>query len=320
MLSAGQIQRGVDWLMYHGSAGVKFRTARDLLGWKGKRLEALHVELTNSPQAQVVFAKQKPDGSWFCGGPWSSAPQYEPKSGYSAFAPKYVTAVWILSILGDMGLDLCDEPVRRGCDYVMGHQMPSGRFGRFRAPQARTEEAATAANMPCELGIYLMALGKVGMGQDPRLDKSYDLLAGWQREDGGWVNDCHKEKFGWTRSCPWSTHHGMMALSYSRRPAYTESVRRGLEFQVWHLGTKAPAPVAAVLLSRPRHDPRVGDALRAAGRSENRAGAVAAGLARRDVPSGRGRLSLSGQADFEVQLENRRRIANGSAVSHISGH
>jgi hypothetical protein len=70
------------------------------------------------------------------------------------------------------------------------------------------------------------------------LKKSFGWLLKWQREDGGWVLERHKQKHDWTRSCPWVTHHAVSALYHARHPAYGDPLRRGLEFQLWHLGTK----------------------------------------------------------------------------------
>jgi len=123
---------------------------------------------------------------------------------------------------------------------VLDFQWPSGLFSRFNVNKAaqRLEAGKPARNAPCELGIYLIALGKVGMGKDRRLRKSYDLLVRWQRADGGWVSQKHKEERNWTRSCPASSHAATLALYHSRRPEYEEALRRALGFLVWHLSTK----------------------------------------------------------------------------------
>ena len=93
-------------------------------------------------------------------------------------------------------------------------------------------------NFPCELSVYLVGLGKVDMGQDLRLRKSYDLLVRFQREDGGWVNQKHKEERNWTRSCPWVTHHAASALYHSQRAEYQDPLCKALKFLVWHLSLK----------------------------------------------------------------------------------
>jgi hypothetical protein len=87
-------------------------------------------------------------------------------------------------------------------------------------------------------GDEVLALGKVGMGRDRRLRRSYDLLIRWQREDGGWVDEKHKEERKWTRSCPAVSHAAASALYHSRNPRYEEPLIRALNFQVWHLSIK----------------------------------------------------------------------------------
>ncbi len=92
--------------------------------------------------------------------------------------------------------------------------------------------------MPCRFAISLIGLGKVGAGNDFRVKKAYDLLVRWQRDDGGWVLQMHKEDRNWTRSCPYSTYHATAALYASQYEEYYPHVRKGLTFLVNHLAQK----------------------------------------------------------------------------------
>ncbi|MCK4235267.1 hypothetical protein KAX75_12625 [candidate division WOR-3 bacterium] len=116
-------------------------------------------------------------------------------------------------------------------------------FSRFKVDQTtqldrQGRESEEPENFPCELSVYLVGLGKVGMNRDVRLRKSYDLLICWQREDGGWVNQKHKEERNWTRSCPWVTHYGAAALYHSQIQKYQDPLRKALKFLVWNLSIK----------------------------------------------------------------------------------
>ena len=94
-------------------------------------------------------------------------------------------------------------------------------------------------NDPCSFSVFLLALSKVSDGKTGELKKSYDWLLRWQRSDGGWVGQIHKERFGWTRSCPWVSHHAVSALYHARNRKHEEALRNGLTFLVWHLGLKS---------------------------------------------------------------------------------
>ena len=240
-----QIENNINLLVSNGSPPVKYLTHKYLLknDLCSNTMQKLWKEVENCSVAKEIFSKQKPDGSWFSDGSWATKPSYTPKHGYSAFTPKYVTTIWILSILGDLGFSIQVKRVKKACEYALSFQKPTGRFSRFKVDQTIQKKRdelihSDAGNFPCTSAVYLRGLGKVGMSRDDRLKKSYDLLLHWQREDGGWVNQKHKEEKNWTRSCPWVTYHATAALYYSRIPKYKNALHNALKFLVWNLSIK----------------------------------------------------------------------------------
>jgi hypothetical protein len=247
ILNSRQIESNISWLLANSSPPVKYLTHRYLLsaepGSRGMR--DLWLDVERSESVTEIFSKQEGDGSWCCGGSWTVRPSYIPKQGYSPCTPKYATTIWVLSILGDMGFDRRDERVRRACEYTFSFQRANGFFSDTRANE-RSKSAMKVRNPrnePCRFAIYVMALAKVGLSRDPRLRKSYELLLRWQRDDGGWVSERHKDGTAapyviWTRSCPWSTYHAAAALYHSGHSRHAKPLGRALEFLVWHLSTK----------------------------------------------------------------------------------
>ncbi len=242
MMDKSQVEKNIQWLLSNGSSPVRYLTYKHLMknDHNSETMKIMWSEVEKCSMVQEIFSKQKQDGSWCSGGSWAPNSSYVPKGGYSAFTPKYVTTVWILSMLGDMDFDIRDDRVKKACDYTLAFQRPNGRFSRFfkdQAIQLKREEGQdiNRSNFPCELGVYLLGLGKVGMGSDVRLKKSYDLLAKWQREDGGWVNDKHRVERKWSRSCPAVSHNAAAALYFSRLPEYKDNVCKALKFLIWHL-------------------------------------------------------------------------------------
>jgi hypothetical protein len=203
-------------------------------------LSDLWQEVMDCPETREIFDKQEQDGSWCAGGSWATDPSGIPKAGYSAFTPKYNTTVWVLSVLGDMGFTVEDERIRKAVDYTMTYQWENGLFSRFKNPLKNQQNllGSNPDNSPCELGVFLLGLGKAGVSSIPQLEKSYTLLRDFQRDDGGWVREKHRLERNWTRSCPWSSYHAVAALYYSNNPAFGESLERGLKFLVWHLNLK----------------------------------------------------------------------------------
>jgi hypothetical protein len=242
-----QIETSVNWLLECGSPPVVYLTHKFLLGTdpESSDMAALWAQVENFGPARDIFSKQEPDGSWCSGGAWAPKPSYNPLEGYEPTTPKYVTTAWILPLLGDMGFDRRDQRIRRACNYALTYQWPNGYFASSHGYMTRHKQSREGdlPNTPCHFALYLMAFARVGMGDDPMLRKSFDLLAGWQREDGGWIDERHKDGTAapykiWERSCPWSSYHAVSALYHAGVPEYDEVLRKGLEFLVRHLGTK----------------------------------------------------------------------------------
>jgi len=239
ILNAEQIEKNMTWLLDNGSAPVRYLTHKHLLDTPNDSglMHNLWDEVESSPDVQEIFSKQEEDGSWCAGGSWAPKPSYIPKFGYDPLIPKYVTTVWILPFLGEIGYTIDDQRVRKACGYILSH-------GYFRYPvfnEALENIDLTSIDPrlnPCRFANYMIALGSVGLTDGDKIQKGYRVLLCMQHEDGGWVWHVHYEKMNWTRSCPWSSYHHAMAFYYSRNPAYQDSLVKGLEFLVRHLSKK----------------------------------------------------------------------------------
>ena len=240
MLNKDRIDRNINWLLENASPPVLYLTHKYLLNTAEDGLRDLWLLVLDCPEVSEIFGKQGQDGSWCAGGSWAKDPTGIPKAGYSAFTPKYNTTVWVLSVLGDVGFTVDDERVRKAVDYTLTYQWDNGLFSRFKYPQKSQQRLLgdKPDNAPCELGVFLVGLGKVNNTDISQLDKSYDLLKDFQREDGGWVLERHRLEKNWTRSCPWASYHATTAMYHSKDPANRDALIRGLEFLVWHLNLK----------------------------------------------------------------------------------
>jgi hypothetical protein len=189
----------------------------------------------NSACVQEIFGKQEADGSWHAGGSWAPSASYRVKGGIDPYRPKYVTTVWILPLLGEMGYTVADQRVLEACRFAVSH-------GFFLDPifSKPTEEIRRSPInlLVCRFAQYMLAFGAVGFVDDPKVEKGYEVLLCMQRDDGGWFDPRHAARMGWARSCPWSSYHATMALYRSGNPAYREALILGAEFLLWHLSTK----------------------------------------------------------------------------------
>ena len=235
------IERNTDWLLNNASAPVKYLVKRDLGEDPGSSYMAgLRGEVCRHKAVVEIFSRQREDGSWFSGGSWAQKPSYYQKTktdGYDPGSPPYVTTVWVLSVLGDMGFTFEDERIRRGCEYVFNyrHKNNTELYGIFNDDSYEADPYWFGV---CSLSRYLLGLGKVAPLSDRRLERGYRRLLSAQREDGGWVLEFHLQERNWTRSCPASTSNAVQALSAANCPRFEPAVRKGLEFLMRHLSTK----------------------------------------------------------------------------------
>lgn len=96
----------------------------------------------------------------------------KPDVGYS---PKYRATVWQVIFLAQLGAPPV-EPIRRACDYVLGHSRrltdrqgnPDGRFVAGKAARTATI---------CLNGNLLWALGRLGRGDDPQTLEAREATA-----------------------------------------------------------------------------------------------------------------------------------------------
>jgi len=243
-----RVERSIAWLLDNGSAPVRYMTLLRIVGENPStpEMRSLWREAQRHPDNIEAFSKQKPDGSWCTGGSWAPKPSYIPLSGYTPVSPKYVTTSWLLNVLGDSGYTVADPRISKAVRWVLDYQRPNGVLVEHKKPLTEEDYDENPRNVPCRMSIQLTGLAKVGAANDPRVRKGFDVLLRWQRDDGGWVQEGHKDGTVapyelWTRSCPWVTFFTCNALHASRLPEYREPLRRGLNFILWHLNQKKKA-------------------------------------------------------------------------------
>jgi hypothetical protein len=241
LLTTEQIDRSTGWLMEHASAPVRYLTHKYLRGaGRVADEEGLFQRVLACGDVKEILAAQQEDGSWCSGGSWAMSPSYLCKGiegGYNAETPKYVTAIWVLPLLGDMGFVCPHERVRAACGYILESKGHAYYRSIFNDPDFGVS--------PDDVGFcgrfaqYLVALAKAGCGGDERARRGFRALVAAQRPDGGWVSSrCLAEKH-WTRSCPFASYHSALALYSLNDARYRENLIKALDFLVWNLSIKS---------------------------------------------------------------------------------
>jgi hypothetical protein len=240
LLTGEQIGRNVDWLMVHGSPPVRYLTNKSLEedGSADAHESGLYRQVLEYRDVREILKAQKEDGSWCSGGSWAMGPSYLCKGregGYDAETPKYVTAIWVLPLLGDMGLDASHAQVRAACEYILGKNAYYSRI--FSDPDFPVTQGE--AGFCGRFAQYMVALGRAGYGGDIRVQRGFQALAAAQRPDGGWVSSRCLIKNHWTRSCPFASYHSALALFSLNDARYRGNLERALEFLIRNLSIKS---------------------------------------------------------------------------------
>jgi len=247
MFNESQLGKNIEWLVANASSPVVYLTHLNILHEEPdtQKMQELWDNVQNSPCSCEIFGKQREDGSWCDGGSWAYNPTYMLKSGYTPVSPKYVTTVWLLGKLGEMGYTAEDPRILEACEWVMDWQWQNGVLSEKKEASQSMKDNPDPPNIPCRMSIQIEALAKVGFGSDKRLRKSWELMLRWRREDKGWIQDGHLDGTAspykiWDRSCPYVSYFSTSALFYSGIPEYRRYAEESLRFILWHMDQKKP--------------------------------------------------------------------------------
>jgi len=215
------------WLREAASPEVRYPIARDFDHPSHEELSQLWERVTKGKVAARLLARQEASGGWHSG------------ILDSAYSPKYITTVWRLIKLGRLGFDTRDSRIERAAEFSLRYQTESGGFVRFHS------YARPGQFDPCDTATHLLALGSVGLGADPRVEKTAAGLIARQREDGGWIRSACRKKRGSSASCATLTSTAARALDLlhegSSESTYVPAVKKALGFLLSHLqGLTAP--------------------------------------------------------------------------------
>jgi hypothetical protein len=202
----------VKWLL-DGEPWIVYRTLIDLLGEDekdGAVVEAL-MEIPEHRLIRKILEGLNENGYWG-----------KPKDIHTWW-PRKNTTFWLLPVLADFGFKVQDRRIAGVCEYVLGTQLQSGGFG-WDPPNKPGD---------CHSAIIIESLAKLGLIEDPRLQKAYGWLIRRQRLDGGfWCKDTGQ--IGGPRekepSCAMATMFVLGALAQNPELQNSNVARKGADF------------------------------------------------------------------------------------------
>ena len=162
----------IPWLL-EGDPSVRYFTLTGLLGAEpdAPQVQEARQAIMTEGQVPRILAEQQADGHW-----------EGPDRFYTA---KYRGTVWTLLILAELGADGADARVRAGCEAILrdAQDADSGGFSCNRSKKAGG--GLRSMVIPCLTGNIAFSLIRLGMLDDPRVQRAVDWITTWQRFDDG---------------------------------------------------------------------------------------------------------------------------------------
>lgn len=162
----------IDWLLQSSEPWTRYRTLVDLLGRpeNGVEVQAARAAVVAHPQVQALVADV---AAW---------PGYAIRRHNDAGHPLHK-----LGVLADFGLRAGDPGVTAAVEAVLAHQSTEGAFqSLINIPKTfGGDDQDHWAWVLCDAPVLAGALLALGVGDDPRLARAIDHLAGLV-DDNGW--------------------------------------------------------------------------------------------------------------------------------------
>ncbi len=149
-------------------------------------------------------------------------------------APSGFSTIDTLSVLGEIGYSINDKPqIADAVDFIFAYQTSEGSF----------KYSKKSSKLPCLTARIIAALGRLGLKNDPRVEKSYEWLIDTQRNDGGWR--CATVKLGKSpltdTSNPGTTLYVLDAFRFRDNTSeMIEKLNKGADFLLQHWEIRQP--------------------------------------------------------------------------------
>jgi hypothetical protein len=174
---AGQRSAVIDWLLEEENPSVRYRTLTELLDRPADDPEAAaaKAEIPDSEPVRKIFRKMHPEGYWL-----QKKPSTGEMIGDGVEYGSYATTHFALAYLAELGLDRSHPEVAWAADRYLSLQQPDGDFWN---------------HISCLNGYNLRNFLRLGYRDDPRFQRTLDLMLNTTRSDNGYLCDMHEGKY-----------------------------------------------------------------------------------------------------------------------------
>ncbi len=163
----------LQWLLDKENPAVRYFTQRDLLNMPAGDptiVESRRAIMTTGPVREIL-EQQKEGGFWAEEGTF--------------YAAKYSGTVWQLMILAELGADGADPRIARACEFILAHSQEKESYGFSYQRSIKEGGGLKSGVIPCLTGNMVWSLIRLGMLDDPRVQKGIEWICRYQRADDG---------------------------------------------------------------------------------------------------------------------------------------
>ena len=162
----------LDWLLEEENPSVRYFALKDLLDLPegDAEVQCARCQIMKTGPVQEILQKQ-------------NTPEYRAK--YPAFyTGKYASLVWQTIVLAELGATPNDL-IREQCGYLLRRSQEKEQGGFSQHGAARMEGGLPSEVIPCLTGNMVFALLRLGLADDPAVQKSIGWITRYQRFDDG---------------------------------------------------------------------------------------------------------------------------------------
>ena len=166
-----------EWLLEEDNPSVRYRTLTELLDKPPDDPEVVQAKkvIPSSGSVMNIFSRMHPDGYWL----WKN-PTKGVLVGDGVEYGRFNTTHFCLAYLAELGLDKEHPQVYKATDRYLNLQQDDGDFHR---------------HFSCLYAYNIRTFIKLGFRDDPRVQKTIDLMLATTRPDGGYLCDMHEGKY-----------------------------------------------------------------------------------------------------------------------------
>jgi hypothetical protein len=187
----------IDWLLEPNNPSVRYRTMTELQDkpLNNKEVQECKLQIPCSSAVTSVLSKMHQDGYWL-----QRNPRTKEVLGAGVKYGSFGTTHFCLSYLAELGVDKVNQQVAKASNRYLSLQKSDGDF---------------LNHYSCLLGYNIRTFVLLGYREDPRVQRSIDLLLNTSRPDGGYLCDMHEGKYKTrpTKSCIRGSVKALLAFS-----------------------------------------------------------------------------------------------------------